>query len=319
LGSGSGGTFDELNLGANVTNRAYRKLMHNTFTKWNRKAGTYVEGPLRLSMALDSFDKGMSLGEALTRVVKYHFDYTQTSSLDRRMRRLIPFWTFMSRNLPLQLEQMVLRPRMYQQYRALVNNFAQPADPLTPEYWLSQGAWTLDEHAEDRDSPWYLAPDLPFTRITEPFDALARGDIGKALLSDINPGIMAPVEAFGFGKKIYTGAPIEGYDTDPSGVMEGLGPLFGLLRGAERGASGDWVNKESYEHMARSLIPTLDLIERLTDTRGNRAGRQDETIYRQALGLPVLQLTPNLREATANTEFWDRHDAQVLQAQLANG
>ena len=319
MGSGSGGAFNDVLTAGEISNRAHRKLVHNWFTKMNRKAGTYVEGPLRLSMALDSFDKGMSMGEALARVVKYHFDYSQTSKLDRAARRMIPFWTFMSRNLPLQLEQMVLRPRMYQQYRALVNNFAQPADPLTPQYWLSQGAWTLDEHAEDRHSPWYLMPDLPFTNITEPFDALARGDVGKAVLSDINPGILAPLEAFGFGKKIFTGAPIEGYEEDSSTVMQGLGPLFGLLGGAERGASGDWVNKESYEHLARSLIPTLDLIERFTDTSGNRAGRQDETFYRQALGLPVRQLTPELRRSTANTEFWNRRDQQTLEAQLQRG
>jgi hypothetical protein len=237
--------------------------------------------------------------------------------MDRQARRFIPFWTFMSRNLPLQLEQMLLRPRMYQQYRAFRNNFQEEADPLTPEYWLMQGAFTMDENAAERDAPWYLAPDLPFTRVTEPFDALAHGEIGKALLSDINPGFLAPVEAFGFGKKVYTGAPIEGYNEDSSTVMQALSPLFALLGGAERGASGDWVNKNSYEHVARSLIPTLDLIERLTDTGGTRAGRQDETFYRQALGLPVYQLTDELRRSTANTEFWNRRDENALNAQLA--
>ena len=59
----------------------------------------------------------------MARIAKFHFDYTEMSDLDRMARRFIPFWTFMSRNLPLQMEQMFTNPRMYLQYQNLKRNY----------------------------------------------------------------------------------------------------------------------------------------------------------------------------------------------------
>ena len=317
--SGAGGPFEEHGIGGAITvgSKAYKRLMNNVITRWNRRAGGFVEGTARLAMAMDGLAKGMSVEAALERVIKFHFDYLSMSKLDRSARRFIPFWTFMSRNIPLQLEQMFLRPRMYQMYRAVVRNFGQPVDPATPEYWLSQGAWTLDEMAQDREAPWYLAPDLPHLRVTEPFDAMARGQWGKALFSDMNPLGLAPVEAFAFNQKAYTGAPIEENYRPPTPAMTPLMPIFKLLGGtAEGGTSGDQLLDDRYAHVARSINPVLDFIERLTDQSGTRAGRQDETLYR-ALGLPVYQLTPELRRSTRARQYYETRDEFDTQAELA--
>ena len=231
FGSGAGGAFSERGLTEAVSTggKAYKLLMNNFITKMNRKAGAYVEGPMRLAMAMDSIAKGMSVDAALDRITKFHFDYTQLSEMDVIARRMIPFWTFMSRNLPLQIESMWLRPRTYLQYQSVVRNFGEEMNPLTPDYWASQGAFTLDQNA-DEGEPWYLAPDLPHLRVAEPLTALAGGDLGKAVLSDINPLFLAPVEALAAGKKFYTGAPISSDPRAPQGAGEAmLAPLLQLL------------------------------------------------------------------------------------------
>jgi hypothetical protein len=318
LGSGAGGQFVERGVGEapSMTSAAYQRLMHNRITKFNTKVGSYVEGTARLGMALDTIERGGSMNQALARITKFHFDYTQVSRMDRTAKRLIPFWTFLSRNLPLQIEQMWLRPRTYLHYRSFVRNFGQMPDPYTPDYWLQQGAFTLDQNASESDSPWYLAPDLPFTRVTEPIDALMHGDLGKALLSDVNPLFAAPVEAYAAHQKFYTGQPIEGY-SQTEGAMSWMTPLFQMLGATETGGrTGNTLVANSAQHMARSLLPPLNLAERLTSGTGTREGRQDETLYR-ALGAPVYQLTPGVRQSTRNSRAAARRNRRDQQAELA--
>jgi hypothetical protein len=294
--------------------------MDNRLTRWNHRLGSRVEGSARLAMALDSFDKGMSPAAALERVTKYHFDYTEMGSMDATMRRLIPFWTFLSRNLPLQLESMWLRPRTYLQYESLKRNFGEPVDPLTPDYWLDQGAWTMERgqgEGGNEDDAWYLAPDLPHLRVADPLAALARGDLSRVGLTDINPLIMAPLEAAGFHKDLFTGAPIEGY-SQPEGAMAWLTPLFNMLGQTEEGGtSGETLVGEGAQHLARSLVPPLNLLERLTSTQGVRAGRQGETLARAMLGAPAYRLTPELRKQQEQSAYYDQLDEQQAAAELA--
>ena len=322
--SGAGGAYGEFSLEVAQTAQTgvtralestYRKVMNNALTRWNRRLGSRVEGSARLAMALNTtLVRGGSVEDALRRVTKFHFDYSEISDFDRYARRLVPFWTFMSRNLPLQLEQMFINPRAYQQYNSLVRNFGQTLDPYTPDYWISQGAFTVDEHAADREAPWYIAPDLPHLRVTEPLDAAVRGDWGQ-IASNINPLFVAPAEAFVMKQDLYTGAPLEGYEetTDKNPFLH----LFNLLGGTETAGSGDEVVKKSYAHIARSLIPPWDFVERVADPTGRRTGRTDETLWR-ALGAPVYQLNDPLRETTRNRAYYEQRDRYQTQAELAS-
>jgi hypothetical protein len=318
FGSGSGGAFSERGLTEAVTTggKMYRLAMNNFITRANRKAGAYVEGPMRLAMAMDSINRGMSVDAALDRITKFHFDYTQLSEFDVVARRLIPFWTFMSRNLPLQIESMWLRPRTYLQYQSVVRNFGEEMNPLTPDYWRSQGAFTLDENAKEGE-PWYLAPDLPHLRVAEPLTAIAQGDLGRGLLSDINPLFLAPVEAFAAGKKFYTGQPIGDEPRAPQGAGEQLtAALLGLIGQTPTGASGQQLIDPRAAHITNSLFPPIELLNRLTGDTGTREGRQGET-WARMFGAPVYKLTENMQRQQARNQRFDRIDERQRQAQLA--
>jgi hypothetical protein len=318
FGSGAGGAFSERGLTEAVTtgSKMYRLAMNNFITKMNRKAGAYVEGPMRLAMAMDSINRGMSVDAALDRITKFHFDYTQLSEFDVTARRLIPFWTFMSRNLPLQIESMWLRPRTYLQYQSVVRNFGEEMNPLTPDYWLSQGAFTLDENAKEGE-PWYLAPDLPHLRVAEPLTALSQGDLGRAVLSDINPLFLAPVEALAAGRKFYTGQQITDEPRAPQGAGEQMtAALLGLLGQSPTGASGQQLIDPRAAHITNSLFPPIELLNRLTSNEGTREGRQGETMAR-LFGAPVYKLTENMQRQQARNQRFDRIDERRRQAQLA--
>ena len=249
----------------------------------------------------------------MRRITKFHFDYTEMSELDRMARRFIPFWTFMSRNLPLQLEQMFTNPRMYLQYQNLVRNFGQPLDPYTPDYWISAGAFTVDQHAEDREAPWYIAPDLPHLQVTEPLDAMAQGRVGQSVAVRHQPVDHGPVGGRGDRPKVFSGANLEGYEeTSP---IESVRPVVQPVRcDPETAGSGQTVVDKRAAHVARSLLPPWEFAERLLDPTGKRAGRTDETIYR-ALGVPVRQLTDDPRVGTiaptTTTAATPRHPSRL--------
>ena len=69
-------------------------------------------------------------------------------------------------------------------------------------------------------------------------------------------------------------------------------------------------------HVARTLNPVQDLAERIFDTSGTRAGRQDETLMRY-LGIPVRKLTPEVRANTRTTAYYDRRDEATRRRRVA--
>ena len=82
------------------------------------------------------------------------------------------------------------------------------------------------------------------------------------------------------------------------------------------GTTGDTLLDDRYAHVARSLLPQLNLVERLTDSSGVREGRSDETLLR-ALGAPVYQLNQPLRQSTQTSAYYDARDAARERADLA--
>jgi hypothetical protein len=177
----------------------------NSLTRLSTGVGTdMVEGPLRLAVSLNTMKRlghtnfDAHISEALARITRLHFDYSQLSQLDEAMKRLIPFWTFMSRNLPLQIQQQFLKPRAYQQYNHIRKNFDMGEDDdVVPQQWDDMGAFKV----WDGDNPIYAAPDLPFTRLDESVESFTNP---MKFLSQFNPAMRVPGELIA-NRKAYSG------------------------------------------------------------------------------------------------------------------
>ena len=75
-------------------------------------------------MALDTIESRRHRASAYDRLARIHFDYAAVSKFDEKAKKLIPFWTFMSRNLPMQISEMWTKPKVYAWYNSFVRNFA---------------------------------------------------------------------------------------------------------------------------------------------------------------------------------------------------
>jgi hypothetical protein len=110
------------------------------------------------------------------------------SSLDRKAKRLIPFWTFMSRNLPLQMQQQWIKPKSYAHYQSFVRQFQDDGNPdpdgVIPSYLQEMGGFSVGENL-------VAAPDLPMTRLHETAERIVDP---KQLLADANPLLRVALE-----------------------------------------------------------------------------------------------------------------------------
>jgi hypothetical protein len=222
FGSGAGGSFSTAELGAGTS-----RLVNNPFTRASRKAGEWVEGPARLAMALDTMKRGGTVDEALARITRIHFDYSQVSDFDVTMKRFIPFWTFMSRNLPLQLQQMWLKPKSYAHYQSLVRNLDTGEDgDIVPLAWREAGAFKVDGSLGGDDM--YLAPDLPFTRLQKEAEKLFTDP--QRLAADLNPVFRLPLELFLADRKMYSGQEFFPDENKWMYAAENLAPTLGQAK-----------------------------------------------------------------------------------------
>ena len=142
--------------------------------------------------------------EALERVTRLHFDYSQLSGADEVARRLVPFWTFFSRNLPLQMQQMFLNPRTYAKYNHFRKNFEinEPTD-IVPKQWRDSLAFKVLDEVPFRPGrrSLYATPDLPFTRLHESLEAWKNP---SKMLAQANPVFRVAGELV-FDRKAHSG------------------------------------------------------------------------------------------------------------------
>ena len=346
--TGAGGRFTEAGVAqelaneGNLAGRFYNRAASNRVTRASQRAGERVEGSVRLAPALDSLRQGDSVQAAIQRVKRLHFDYADVSKMDESMKRLIPFWTFMSRNLPLQISQMWTKPRLYQQYQNLIRNFSADDAEFTPDYWSDAGAFNtgltvpkipknalleanpvsktlIDTWNRAEGLPVYGSPDLGFTRVKSDvadLEAAVSGENPLGIFSSFNPLLTAPAE-YMTRQDFYTGQQFpedEGFE-EPKGWWA---PAIEMLARA----TGNWKNGKVDPRMMNALSSVNPLVSRAERLTPQITGGDEEAMRRQPeaiarfLGLPVRTLTPKQQDNEALRRYYDQLDEQRRQRQL---
>src|SRR5690606_8936785 len=134
-----------------------------------RKGGEMGENFLRGSLFMDVYVKtGGDVDAAIAAVHKYHFDYDDLSAVERSvMRRLVPFYTWTRKNLPLQIEMMARNPKAYNRFTQAKNNieFLSAEEESVPGYFEENFGIRLPWTRQGGNVYWL--PDLPFVNASE--------------------------------------------------------------------------------------------------------------------------------------------------------
>jgi hypothetical protein len=184
-GSGASGRFSTTEVGLNARTKAGKYLVDNPYLRMNAKLGEVSEGWARLAMAVNSVKRGDDVRQGVARITRIHFDYTRMSKLDKNMKRIIPFWVFMSKNAPLQVHQMLMRPKAYMLYGKFVNSADQTREgDILPEWITARLGFKIDDTK-------MLNPDLGFTQLSEDVSMVADP---MRFLSNLAPMAKVPLE-----------------------------------------------------------------------------------------------------------------------------
>jgi hypothetical protein len=151
----------------------------------------------RIAHFIDAMKKESALGRgtleqiserAAKRVKKYNFDYNDLTDFERRtLRRAVPFYTYMRKNMPLMLETFATRPgrlsvvpkteRALQQMLGERNDETYPGgmEGLVPP-WIREMTNVQIQGGSGAQDPVFLQPDLPINQVQEWFGGFGEGE-----------------------------------------------------------------------------------------------------------------------------------------------
>ena len=271
--SGGGQAVDELMpLVKGQGNRIY----NNFYTRFFQRNNEAVEIAARFGMALDGVRKGLTPDQNAARITRYHFDYSDLSRLDRVAKTFIPFWTFASRNIQLQIVNQFVRPKWYSRYEALRRSDSEQDTSMFPLWLRERDPLAIGENR-------VIDLDLPQVDMEQKFQQMLSP---QRLASMTNPLFRTIIEAM-TGESTAFDYPFSTKDrglgiTDLPSALVAAGPTAffgGSLRGGGEGVfglqSGDFV-----QNLGPSLLPPLQQLQRLVKPIMNAAGASDEAQQR---------------------------------------
>jgi len=142
-----------------------------------RNIGSFVEDNSRIAFFLERLEKGYSIPEAVGQVKKYLFDYGALTPFEKNvMKRVIPFYSWVRNNVPLQIENLISKPQKFVPFVKLSNlaSMTQDEKEIIPDY-IKEGIHIPIGKTKEGELDVLSSLGLPF----EDLGRLWRGDIRR--------------------------------------------------------------------------------------------------------------------------------------------
>lgn len=189
--------------------------------------------------------------QASRRARKWHPSGLDLTDFERTsMRRIIPFYSWMRKSLPLLLEGLVMNPgkalipaKIYDAMQEAngvdtpgrTDPF--PVDQMFPEWIRAQGVGPISGpdgmlgSISNQSPPGYVMGGMGLNPLTELMTQIESP--GRSLTSSLTPALSIPIELM-TGRKLFTGEPISGADARPGAAEQYIGeqiPFFSAVQG----------------------------------------------------------------------------------------
>jgi hypothetical protein len=289
------GMSDEL-AGLSIRGSFGEKAINNSYTRLFQNKNNFVERAVRMPMAIDSLTRGQTFDQAVARISRYHFDYSDMSNVDEAMRKVVPFWTWTSRNVPLQVVEQWANPSAYITYDKIAASSPVGDDIMMPK-WISDWNPSAIGGINSEGGQWVVTPDLPNVRLGQQLESLTNP---AKLIGQLTPLLKVPIEmAAGKQLGIDVGpfkkkkVPARGID---AAILRSVANLVGgdALVGTDP-KTGEPTIDERVPYIVQNILPTLAQLNRVT---GGATGGKDSYSERQLanimnwFGIPVRYVGP---------------------------
>ena len=153
-----------------------------------------IENEARMMHFFTLIRRGESPAEAMMKVKKYLFDYSNLSDIEKNwLRRLIPFYTWQSKNVRLQAKLLIEKPGFFASQHKLFGRSDRGPEADSLPNWMRGDTKIKLGKRPGKAGAWITNIDLPVQNI----DVLWRGGVGKTMrenFSMISPLIKFPIE-----------------------------------------------------------------------------------------------------------------------------
>lgn len=246
----------------------------SAYTRGMSKVGSVVENTSKRAFFLDQLQQkaaqaggltAKDLDAAMLATKDALFDYRELSDADRKIRRVIPFWTWTRKNVPLQIKGSLTRPQVPATLAKAQNAIEdateaegiQTPQSLRPDYYQKdaqvQLPFTLKDGSRIFLNPYLPVSDfnkLPLPGGTSPGEALA--ELGASL----TPALKVPLE-IAANRSFFTGRPLYNEQLGLTGDYQPA-PAFQQLIPAQVGeALGLPVDPRTGRYMQSALANIL--------------------------------------------------------------
>jgi len=245
----------------------------NAPLRLSKNFGMATETFLRGSLGFDTLAKGGNASEAFDNIMKFHFDYEDLSDFERNVvKRVVPFYTWTRKNLPLMMEQFARRPEVFNRWMSLKKEIELMSKDdeggIVPRWMERQGAIRLPFKYDGENM--MILPDLPFKAPLELIDPamafdkdlgfmeraeIALGSIG----TQITPLIKAPYE-WKAKQNLWKGYNYDGRAERVPGaytMIPGMMNLLSIAGIAKKNERGHWTMPDHALHSMAQLLPTF--------------------------------------------------------------
>jgi hypothetical protein len=278
----------------------------NSYTRGVRRANTRVEAAVRFPMALDTILKGGSYDDAVAKVTRYHFDYSDLSKLDEVALQFVPFWIWTTRNIPNQITNQFMRPNAYNIFEKVQQTLPVDSEQIIPEWQESREPLGLGRFNVPLLGEGYYTsqPDMPQQRLQEGLRSILDP---SRLIGQAYPFVKFPVEYFAkrqlgidvgpFDKR----TPARGLELAAVNVLESIGfdPIYDK--------EGNKTIAGFTQYALGNAIPLISRIQRLSG--GSLGGKENYTTrtgqsWLNELGIPITIIKDNnVRSEYINRKF----------------
>ena len=233
--------------------------------------GSVVEGQARLANFIANLKLGKDPFEAADMVQRFMFDYTDLSKWERDVfKRIIPFYTWMRKNIPLQLEQLMNQPETYRNLSKMLNavkGLTPPDERISKQdmnefarEWLQLPIKTKNK--KGKEEPVFWNPNLPYGDL-EKIDIT---ELPKNVFTSMSPFIKLPIEILA-NKNVYFNSPISRGIGDTADAPGYLNALLG-------GTKDEPAQMNPYVRYALQNIGSLENLSKLISYSNERAEGQ---------------------------------------------
>jgi len=352
------GIFGEGQYGGDITRRLEEQIQgasKNPFTLSTKnpilqggfKMGQTIEDNARVALYIDQLNKGASFDQAASHVRKYLFDYGDVTPFEKDvLKRVMPFYTWSRKNIPLQLEALATQPDKINKINLAMNNVQQANQVEQPD--LAQVPSYIREQ-----SPLYVGSNkeagtvtaIPLQGLIPTFDiagltkfmntetapqGIQKGKLGEALstvMGGVSPLIKAPLEYLAnydfFRKK--TIQEFEGQTADMLGIKMPvhLAKLLSnviMINEIDRANPGTIFGSRTVDPITKE-VTTLNSFLGLGTPRESRTDLPEEQRLTQYLtGIRLFDVDMNqteLRQVETMKKDIASIKARIKQAQIA--